>query len=51
MKRKRFSTEQIIKILNEAQLGISAKDLCRKYGISEQTFSTCYPIRHEAMIF
>ena len=38
MKHKRFSTEQIIKVLNEALLGITAKDLCRKYGISEQTF-------------
>ena len=38
MRRKRFSTEQIIKILNEAQIGITVKDLCRKYGISEQTF-------------
>jgi len=35
MKRKRFSTEQIIRILNEAQLGITVKDLCRKYGILE----------------
>ena len=38
MKRKRFSTQQIIRILKEAQLGIMVKDLCRKYGISEQTF-------------
>ena len=38
MKRKRFTTEQIIRILNEAQLGITVKDLCRKYGISEQRF-------------
>ena len=37
MKWKRFSIEQIIRILNEAQLGITVKDLCRKYGISEQT--------------
>jgi len=38
VKRKRFSTEQIIRILNEALLGITVKDLCRKYGISEQMF-------------
>jgi putative transposase len=38
MKKKRFSTEHIIKILKEAKLGISVKQLCRKHGISEQTF-------------
>jgi putative transposase len=35
MKRKRFSPEQIIKVLKEAELGITVKDLCRKHGISE----------------
>jgi putative transposase len=38
MKRKRFATEQIIKILKEAELGIKITELCRKYGIAEQTF-------------
>ena len=38
MKRRRFTTEQIILILNEAQLGIRAKDLCHKYGISPYEF-------------
>ena len=38
MKRKRFATEQIIKILKEAELGIKIVELCRKYGIVEQTF-------------
>ena len=38
MKRKRFATEQIIKILKEAELGIKIAELCRKYGIAEQTF-------------
>jgi len=38
MKRKRFWIEQIIRILKEAGLSITAKDLCHKYGISEQTF-------------
>ncbi len=38
MKRKRFTTEQIIKILKEAELGIKITELCRKHGISEQTF-------------
>ena len=38
MKRKRFSPEQIIKILKEAELGISVQELCRKQGIARQTF-------------
>ncbi len=38
MKRSRFSEEQIIGILKEHQAGLSARDLCRKYGISDATF-------------
>ena len=38
MKRSRFSDEQIIGILKEHQAGLSATDLCRKYGVSDATF-------------
>ncbi len=38
MRGKRFKTEQIIKILKESELGIAAAEICRKHGISEQTF-------------
>ena len=38
MKRSRFSEEQIIGILKEYQAGLSAKELCRKHGVSEPTF-------------
>ena len=38
MKSKRFTEEQIIGVLKEGDAGASTKDLCRKYGISEQTF-------------
>lgn len=38
MKRSRFSDEQIIGILKEHQAGLSAVELCRKYGISDATF-------------
>jgi putative transposase len=38
MKRSRFSDEQIIGVLKEHQAGLSAAELCRKYGISDATF-------------
>ena len=38
MKRKRHTEEQIIKILKEAESGLSTADIVRKHGISEQTF-------------
>ncbi len=38
MKGKRFSEEKIIGVLKEADAGAKAGDLCRRYGISEQTF-------------
>lgn len=37
MKRKRYSEEQIIKILKELESGVSAKELCRKHGMVEQS--------------
>jgi putative transposase len=37
-KRKRFSEEQIIRILNEAAADVAAVEVCRRYGISEATF-------------
>jgi putative transposase len=33
MKRKRFSEEQIIGILNEAAAGAAAVEVCRRHGI------------------
>lgn len=38
MKRKRFTEEQIIRVLKEHELGAKASDLCRKHGISEASF-------------
>lgn len=40
MKRKRYSEEQIIRILKEAQAGVAVAELCRKYGISDASFYT-----------
>ena len=38
MKRIRFSEEQIIAVLKEAEAGAKTKELCRKHGISDATF-------------
>lgn len=38
MKRKRFSVEQIVAVLKQAELGLPLADLIRQTGISEQTF-------------
>ncbi len=38
MKRKRFSVEQIVGILKQAEVGVPVVELCRQAGITEQTF-------------
>ncbi|WP_176381689.1 transposase [Paraburkholderia youngii] len=35
---KRFTEEQIIGILKEAEAGLTPTELCRKYGIWEATY-------------
>jgi putative transposase len=40
MKRARFSEEQIITILKEAEGGAKVTELCRRHGISDATFYT-----------
>jgi putative transposase len=35
---KRYSEEQIIKILREGEAGMSAVEVCRKHGVSEWSF-------------
>jgi len=40
MKRARFSEEQIITILKEAEGGAKVTELCRRRGISDATFYT-----------
>ena len=36
--KKRFSEEQIIGFLREADAGLAVKDLCRKHGFSEASY-------------
>jgi len=43
MKTKRFSEEQILYALRQAEGGEKATEVCRKMGISEQTFYTDLP--------
>jgi putative transposase len=38
MKKKRFSVEQIVAVLKQAEAGVPVVELIRKVGISEQTF-------------
>ena len=38
MKNKRYTEEQIIGFLREADAGVPVKELCRKHGFSEASY-------------
>ena len=38
MKKSRFSEQQIISILKQADAGVKVQDLCRQHGISDATY-------------
>jgi putative transposase len=38
MRKSRYTEEQIIGVVREHESGVKVPDLCRRHGISEQTF-------------
>jgi putative transposase len=38
VKRKRFSIEQMVAVLKQAEVGVPVVEVCRRVGITEQTF-------------
>jgi len=38
MKRKRYSNEQIVYALKQAESGVNVAELCRRMGVTEQSF-------------
>ena len=38
MRKSKFTKEQIASVVTQAQAGVPIEELCRKYGISTQTF-------------
>jgi putative transposase len=38
VRRKRFSVEQIVGVLKQAEVGMAVVEVCRQTGITEQTF-------------
>jgi putative transposase len=38
MRKSRFSEEQVISILAEQEQGMATADVCRRHGISQNTF-------------
>ena len=46
--RSRFSEEQIIGVLREQESGATTAEVCRRHGISEQTFY-CWKAKYGGM--
>lgn len=37
-RKSKFSEQEIVYAIKQAEAGVPLKELCRKYGVSEQTF-------------
>jgi len=40
--KKRFTEEQIIKVLNEVKSGLKVAEVCRKYGCTAPHFASAF---------
>jgi putative transposase len=38
VRKKRFSVEQMVAVLKQAEVGVPVAEVCRQVGITEQTF-------------
>jgi len=38
MRRSRYTEEQIVGLLKEHEAGVGTEELCRRHGVSQQTF-------------
>lgn len=49
MRKSKYTDEQIIAILNEADAGVGTKETARKYGVTEQTIYRWNPAEIASM--
>lgn len=45
--KKRFTEEQIIKVLEEVKMGLKVAEVCRKFGITVEFFDILLSLKEE----